>query len=244
MNRFFAKIADRFFNKLALTLLARADEQSLHPNRLLLIEAQKEAADYAKTHMRDAIVLRAQKEILEFVMTRIPDTGLILEFGVGGADSTRTMAAKTSRRIHGFDSFMGLPEDWGGRHEEKGHYSSGGVQPEVPKNIALHAGLFTDTLPQFLATHTEHAALIHIDCDLYSSTSYVLNMLSSRIQTGTVILFDEYFNYPTWRLHEFKAFQEFVASTGLVYRYVAWSYQQVAVQIVEITRREPSSSAD
>ena len=29
-----------------------------------------------------------------------------------------------------------------------------------------------------------------------------------------MIVFDEYFNYPGWRGHEFKAFQEFVAETG------------------------------
>ena len=34
---------------------------------------------------------------------------------------------------------------------------------------------------------------------------------------GTVILFDEYFNFPNWERHEFKAFQEFVEKYGIKY---------------------------
>jgi len=48
-----------------------------------------------------------------------------------------------------------------------------------------------------------------------------------------VIVFDEYFNYPGWRQHEYKAFQEFIANTGLKYRYIGFSAEKghVAVQI-------------
>jgi hypothetical protein len=44
-------------------------------------------------------------------------------------------------------------------------------------------------------------------------------------------VFDEYLNYPGWRDHEFRAFQEFVAETGRQYEYlsVVPSHQQVAV---------------
>jgi hypothetical protein len=58
--------------------------------------------------------------------------------------------------------------------------------------------------------------------------------MKNRIRNGTVILFDEYFNYPGWELHEFKAFQEFIAHTGLSYRYIGVvpSHQQVAVKII------------
>ena len=48
---------------------------------------------------------------------------------------------------------------------------------------------------------------------------------------GTVILFDEYFNYPNWEAHEYKAFQEFVAAKAIAYRYLAFARQQVAVRI-------------
>jgi hypothetical protein len=51
---------------------------------------------------------------------------------------------------------------------------------------------------------------------------------------GTVIVFDEYFNYPGWRLHEFKAFQEFISTTNRKYRYIGLSAEKghIAVQII------------
>jgi hypothetical protein len=53
------------------------------------------------------------------------------------------------------------------------------------------------------------------------------------IVAGTVLVFDEYYNYPNWREHEFKAFQEFIAETGKSYRYIGFStlQGQVAAQI-------------
>jgi hypothetical protein len=30
----------------------------------------------------------------------------------------------------------------------------------------------------------------------------------NRLASGSVIVFDEYFNYPGWKVHEFKAFQD------------------------------------
>jgi hypothetical protein len=49
-------------------------------------------------------------------------------------------------------------------------------------------------------------------------------------------VFDEYFNYPGWQQHEFKAWQEFVAASGLSYEYLGLvrNNQQVAVRITSI----------
>ena len=77
-------------------------------------------------------------------------------------------------------------------------------------------------------------AFIHVDCDLYSSTKTILSLLAPRLVSGSVILFDEYFNYPNWEQHEFKAFQEFVAASAVKYTYLAFARQQVAVRIDSI----------
>lgn len=102
--------------------------------------------------------------------------------------------------------------------------------------MELVVGMFEDTLPSFLEQHTDSCAFIHIDCDLYSSTKCVLDCLGDRIQAGTILLFDEYFNYPGWELHEFKAFQEFVQLRSVQYEYLAFAERnvQVAVKIVQI----------
>ena len=75
---------------------------------------------------------------------------------------------------------------------------------------------------------------MHIDCDLYSSTQTILAQLRDRIVPGTILVFDEYFNYPGWEVHEHRAFAEFIQATGRRYEYVGLvpSHQQVAVRIV------------
>jgi hypothetical protein len=105
--------------------------------------------------------------------------------------------------------------------------------PEVPDQVSLHKGLFADTLPLFLAETPDAVALLHVDCDLYSSTAFVLDALADRIKTGTVIVFDEYFNYPGWKQHEHRAFQEFTAATGLKFRFDSFvpGHQQVCAVI-------------
>jgi hypothetical protein len=59
-------------------------------------------------------------------------------------------------------------------------------------------------------------------------------MLGSRLQPGAIVLFDEYYNFPRWQQHEFKAFQEFVEKSGVEYEYIGYSVtgQQVAARIL------------
>jgi tetratricopeptide (TPR) repeat protein len=157
--------------------------------------------------------------------------GAVLEFGVRHANSTRQLAALAQQEVHGFDSFEGIPEDWHG--EGKGSYSTRGVIPKVPSNIHLHAGWFDASLPAFLASNTQQARLINIDCDIYSSTKTVLDLLAPRIVAGTVIVFDEYIGNQHWREDEFKAFQQAVKTYGWQYEYLAFSFftKQVVVRI-------------
>ena len=157
--------------------------------------------------------------------------GAVLEYGVRHANSTRQLAALAKQEVHGFDSFEGIPEDW---HDEgKGSYSTRGHIPEVPSNIHLHAGWFDATLPEFLKANTEQVRLINIDCDIYSSTKTVLDLLAPRIVKGTVIIFDEYIGNQYWREDEYKAFKEAVKTYDWQYEYLAFSFftKQVVVRI-------------
>ncbi len=53
------------------------------------------------------------------------------------------------------------------------------------------------------------------------------------IVEGTIILFDELYNYPGFQHHEFKAFQEFLECQNKVAEYLAFNanWEQVAVRI-------------
>jgi len=87
-------------------------------------------------------------------------------------------------------------------------------------------------LPGFLAANPGPCAFVHIDCDIYTSTVTIFAALRERIATGTVIVFDEYFNYPGWRAHEYKAFQEFIVQTGLSYQYLGLSAEKGHVAVI------------
>ena len=158
--------------------------------------------------------------------------GLILEFGVRHGTSIRQLASLTSKSIYGFDSFKGLPEDW--HLESKEVYSTRGKIPKVPPHVTLISGWFEETLPLFLAKHEEDVALINIDCDIYSSTKTVLDLLSPRIKQGTIILFDEYIGNLHWQEDEHKAFMESIDKYQWKYEYLLYSAytKQVVVRII------------
>ena len=175
-------------------------------------------------------------EILRaYAVSFIKAEGIVLEFGVFQGKSINALADfLKDRLIYGFDSFEGLPEDWV-YGTFKGHFDVQGILPRVKENVVLIKGWFNETLPSFIDQHKgETCAFIHIDCDLYSSAEMVLSSLSSMITTGTIIVFDEYFNYPGWEEGEFRAFKEFLEETGFQYRYLGYvsTGEAVAIQIV------------
>jgi hypothetical protein len=103
----------------------------------------------------------------------------------------------------------------------------------VEPNVKLIKGWFNETLPGFVANLNECVAFLHIDCDLYSSTKTVFEYLGDKIKPGTIIVFDEYFNYPGWQRGEFKAFQEFIQERNLKYEYIGYTVSmQVMIKIV------------
>ena len=96
---------------------------------------------------------------------------LVLEFGVFSGRSINHLAATVGDEhlVHGFDSFEGLPEFW------RDGYAAGafavGELPIVARNVRLVKGWFDQTLQPFLDENSGLVALVHIDCDLYSSRS-------------------------------------------------------------------------
>jgi hypothetical protein len=155
--------------------------------------------------------------------------GQILEFGVASGRTINHISSLVKQKVYGFDVFTGLPETW------RTGFTAGifGRQdlPQVNENVELVVGLFEETLEGFLKHNPQQISLLHVDCDLYAGTKTIFDKLGHLIQPGTVIVFDEYFNYPGWNQHEFKAFQEFVEGKKLKYRYDSFvsKHQQVCV---------------
>ncbi|MGE0387632.1 MAG: TylF/MycF/NovP-related O-methyltransferase [Gammaproteobacteria bacterium] len=194
-----------------------------YANDLLLqlqLDARRESVEYIKANMRAATICEGRPALHRLAFEHARLEGLVIELGVKAGGTIRGIAAMTPHAVHGFDSFLGLPEDWAGTSLRKGKFSTGGRLPNVPPNVILHAGWFDRTLPEFVQAQRGPIAFMHVDCDLYSSTRTAFEVLGHWIVPGTVLVFDEYFNYPNWREHEYRAFQEFVAANAIRYRYL------------------------
>lgn len=201
------------------------------------LSASISSAEYMNNKMAGVQKFGSAGELIDFACANSLAEGLVLEFGVFSGTSINRIAQNRRGPVYGFDSFEGLPEAWRNGFG-KGHFARTDL-PAVEENVELIVGWFDRTLPTFLDEHPGPAALIHVDCDLYSSTQTVFSQLRERIVPGTIILFDEYFNYPGWELHEYKALQEFATTTGLQYQYIGLNtnHQQVAIRVIGMFNR-------
>jgi len=173
-------------------------------------------------------------EILIDCLGKSSESGLNLEFGVFHGRTINLSSEKYPKRtFYGFDSFEGLPEDWR-EGFLRGHFSLGGDFPHVNPNVVLIKGLFSDSLEDFLKENQQQVSFLHIDCDLYSSTKYVLEKLKDRLRAGSIILFDEFYNYPGWEEGEYKAWQEFVNSYNIIYDYICYNINHEQVSLIII----------
>ena len=184
------------------------DTGRIHPVRERALRALQRSVDYIESAMPDALGLENQRDLINYSLKVVGIDGHYLEFGVFTGGTIRYIAHHIgSRTIHGFDSFEGLPEAWSGFGLGGKSFDVKGRLPRVPDNARLHQGYFDESLPSWLADNPGPVAFIHIDCDLYSSTKTILESARARgsWERNRDLLFDEYFNYPNWERHEFKA---------------------------------------
>jgi hypothetical protein len=205
-------------------------------------QATLDSAIYANGHMVTAKPFRQHKfkggggrfELLEYALTIVKVDGFFAEFGVYKGDTLSLIATRIDQVVYGFDSFEGFPGDWF-LNVDKGYFSLQGELPELnipQQNFRLVKGWFNETLPDFKSQIDEKVAFIHIDCDIYEITKSIFDGIGDRIQPGTVIVFDEYFNYPGWQNHEFKAFKEFCQERNVTYKYLGFAPAMFSVAVV------------
>jgi len=132
-----------------------------------------------------------------------------MEFGVAAGHSFRFFLEENSNpasRFYGFDTFTGLPEDWG--PFKKGSFSNNNQLPVINDHRGkFFQGLFQQTVYQFLPElDNSRRNVIMMDADIYSATLFALSSLATYLKKDDLIFFDE-FAVPT---HESKAFFDFV----------------------------------
>ena len=126
------------------------------------------------------------------------------------------MAATARKRnprskLHGFDSFLGLPHDWSLEGHARGYFSTGGNAPVIDDpRVSLFAGWFDETLPAYEWPSYE-VLVVMMDADLYSSTVTALEHVKHRLLPGSYLYFDQFHH----RADELRAFAELLDETPL-----------------------------
>lgn len=149
--------------------------------------------------------------------------GWAVEFGVASGGTLRIIARHMP--VIGFDSFQGLPEDW------REGFPAGTFAGEWPNfDAQLVVGMFADTLPTWEPPGP--IGLVHIDCDLYSSTATVLRHVGPLLEPGCLIVFDEYHGYDGWENHEARAWSEWTTETGRSWEPLGHGPEQLVVRLL------------
>ena len=168
-----------------------------------------------------------------------------MEFGVYTGFSVNLIASHTKNTVYGFDSFEGLPEDWGINDTlsqkkevryEQGKFSLQGKLPEVRENVVLVKGWFNESLKHFMYSNSDPVHLLHVDCDLYSSTKTIFQYTSHRLVPGSIIVFDEITMGEDLE-HELLAFFELVREEKIEFEWIARSnsnFNNVAVRVLKV----------
>lgn len=192
--------------------------------RYVPYRAGEGAQDYSKGPHLDPYA--GHYTLLRHTVNICPPGGVALEFGVGKGESTQILAKRF--RTFGFDSGQGIPEDW------RPEYPKGSFKSPLPSifGATMVEGWYEDTLPTFDFAPLGHISIVHIDCDLYSSTKTVLDHVGPHLAHGTFLVFDEMWDYPGHEQHELKAWREFADTTGIGWTVVGHSLEAWCIRIV------------
>lgn len=159
--------------------------------------------------------------------------GIALEFGVGSGASLNCMARYLP--VVGFDSFRGLPEDWRPGFDEGAFaYDFDEVRANTPDHCMLVPGMFQDTLPAWFADAEvlKPVKLIHIDCDLYTSTRTVLDNVGVIVlRDKPFVIFDEWHGYPGCEQFEQRAWREFAERTGIQWSVIGHGHEAWGIKV-------------
>lgn len=223
----------RYLRKTIEFAVFRQTRDSCDVLQMAKVDAALASARYYQQHMLKALNFADDLSHLSHALSSVQGEGQYLEFGVATGRTLNHIAKhRPDQTVYGFDVFSGLPETWRTGFEQ-GTFARTSLPP-VAANCTLVPGLFDDTLPGFMAEHPQRVAFLHVDCDLYAGTKTILKECHPYLGPGSVICFDEYFNYPGYQYHEFQAWKEYCDEHKVRYEYLGMvsSHQQVSVRLL------------
>tara|TARA_B100001113_G_scaffold46694_1_gene33358 strand:- start:34390 stop:35127 length:738 start_codon:yes stop_codon:yes gene_type:complete len=236
------KIYINFLKKLSNTYYKHKNYLKQSPNDVYSRfedDEKSESYDYFKKYFYTSIFVSDEK-IREYSIKKSlelnkdlekNDDIYYLEFGVHKGISINYFS-KFVKKIHGFDSFKGLTEDWLGFYRSQGSFNLNGKAPFLKKNVEIHIGLVQETLQPFLDEHNPCIGFVHMDLDTYPSTKFVLEKLKPFLAKDSIILFDQLYNYSGWKNGELKALEEVFNAEDFAYLAFSKDGKRVCVKIV------------
>ncbi len=140
--------------------------------------------------------------LVKYYLPKLP-FGHIIEFGAYKGGSAFFMAALAKRllppvQVYSLDTFEGMPPtDTNLDAHGTGDFADASLE-EIQSakeqygldNVHFIKGLFEQSAPSVLR-EAERIALVHIDCDIYSSVKYAYEIVKPRMVSKGYIVFDD-----------------------------------------------------
>jgi len=177
-----------------------SDIASVHEMIAPWEETPEFASAYGKLVRRTLVDKKRLFNLWEWSSYALSHPGDFAECGVyrGGSaylllSVLRRMAA--SKKLHLFDTFMGMPgTDPGKDLHRRGDFSDTSVESVREflsgfDGAVFHPGLFSE---RFKDVETERFCFVHVDADLYGSVTESCEFFYPRLSRGGVMIFDDY----------------------------------------------------
>lgn len=168
--------------------------------------------DFIYNHIKNVSAINKQRLTTLYLNSLIADKldGDFAECGVWGGGSAYLLLASSSKHLHLFDSFEGLPEPqlcdyptnknmppasagWFGIPSGKLDQQVRNFLSDYSPRFSMYKGWFSDTLR---TSPDLQYAMVHLDVDFYQSYKECLEYFVPRIVPGGIVVCDEYdFNH-------------------------------------------------
>tara|TARA_B100001989_G_scaffold120701_1_gene85030 strand:+ start:1070 stop:1801 length:732 start_codon:yes stop_codon:yes gene_type:complete len=214
------------------------NNSSNYINKKLNDEKDREVFEIFGTRLKKSLRFSNKKSIRKYAIDlalaeslqkSYKEDLIYLEFGVFKGNSANLFSNYVDK-LYVFDSFEGLPHEWEGQ-KQMGAFNLNKKIPKLNSNIVTNVGLVEETLDDFLKKYEPKIIFIHMDLDSYESTKFTLERIKPYLVKGSIILFDELYNYVNWKEGEYKALKEIFKDYEYVFKAFNINHEQAVIQI-------------
>ena len=242
--KFIKNIFKRLINLIIFEIINSLNSQiKINPLHFYDFYNAKESYLKYKNEMREVPLFRKGDDIRTYSFKRLianfPNQHyLVIQLGLNNGKNSKHYSYlvnkfKCSCEIIGFDSWRGLSEDWIGMTKGRDKGSQLVKKPKAPNFCIFKKGNILKELNKFLSKNNKKSLnLIHFNLDTYTPTKSCLSILKPFLKKGTILIFDDFYGYPGWIMHENKAFEEFIFESEIKYKFICFGKFECALEII------------